>query len=173
MSELEHLRVLLEDVPRRKLETVVGDGISATFSVGAGPILANVTAAIDGSEAVPTWEPGGDDLTFSPAPVAGAMVVFSYTRSTWSDAELAHFLALATEDHDRPVERVYRAATLAVDTLLKGAASALSFGEGGDRFEVADIFDRMSRFRAMLATELARQEARPRIVEPTEPAPAP
>ncbi len=72
-------------------------------------------------------------MRFDAPPAANANVTISYSRQTFTDAQLDHYLAEAGRGYSEPRQVVYRAARLTCDALLTGAATALNFGAGSER----------------------------------------
>jgi len=147
------VRNLLEDLPSEEVESSTTDGATSTFYVGNPPInpTSLVVVSVDGTARVQGTDytvQGSNRIAFVNPPPVGANVVIQYTRVTFSDSDLDHFLTEAGREFSELRPRVYRAALLASNALLYGASTALDFGAGAERFEVTTIFDRMSRFRA-------------------------
>jgi hypothetical protein len=85
-------------------------------------------------------------------------------EQTYTDAALDFYLAEAGRDYAEPRQVVYRAAVLALDSMLTGAATALNFGAGAENFDMASVFDRLTRLRAIAASETT---ARPGVYAPS------
>lgn len=116
-------------------------------------------------------QPDVATVLFAAPPPASAHIVMTYSRQLFQTLELESYLAVASEDHDRQVERVYRAGILAVDSLLIGTATALSFGAAGSKADMPSVFDRLATLRAAFAAALAGEAARPRVIQPIDPVP--
>jgi hypothetical protein len=167
LTQLEHLRKLLEDDPALQAEAVAGDGAARSFNVGNPPIIAgSVAVAVDGAA---LSSPAGftvvEDRTvrLTTAPAATANVVISYSRQTFGDAELEHYLALAQTDWGLTgAAAVYRAGIYALDALLMGSAAALNF----ETFDMESVHNRMAGMRAVFAAGLAAEAARPALLTP-------
>jgi hypothetical protein len=169
-SDLAWLRDLLEDDPKQEIESVTGDGATRLFTLANPPTLpGTLTVTLDGAEqeqGIDYTLPDAQTVVFTDPPAAGAHVVLAYRRQTWGDDELGRYLAAAGSNWDEQLPRVYAAASMALDSLMTGAAAALDFGAAGERFELSTVFDRLARWRALIAVTLSDEAARPKTFEP-------
>jgi len=173
MTELEHLRALLDDAPTFETDIATSVGGTTVYQVRNPPLTDSAEVRVDGVQLTRDASffitDGGKTITsHSPWP-PGATITIRYTRQTFTDAELAGYLALASAEYDTHVGRVVAAAVFALDTLLTGSASALNFGAGSETFDMVSVFDRLARLRAMLLQTLADERLRPRLFAPVEP----
>lgn len=176
LSDLEHLRKLIEDEPAWEAETATAAASETEFFVSNPPVSeASEEVRVDGVvKATPADYVIGDRLDriiFAVPPGADAQVQVSYARQTFADEELDAFLELAGADWaPGTVGRIYRAGVLTLDALLTGAATALDFSPGGGDApeQLTTIFDRLVRWRAVLSQQLAAESARPFLITPTD-----
>lgn len=176
MTTLEHLRNLLEDNPAPEHEISIATGDESEFFVSNPPIT-NGVVKLDGlvqtlgvDYTIGLVSGVAIKIVFNSLPVAGTKVEIEYTRQTWTDAELLAYLGLATIDWaGSPVGIVYQAAILALDSTLTGAATALNFGAGDENADMASVFDRLTRLRAVLSGHLAAEARRPLLLAPSPP----
>jgi hypothetical protein len=175
LTDLEWLRRILEDVLSEEAEAATADGESREFRVANPPIAAGTLTVFKNSVQLATPAdylllPDARTIRFATTPNVNDALLFKYANLTFDDAELLHYLAVAALDWDSQTGRVYRAAVLALDSLLTGAATSLRFGAGSEERDLPSVFDRLAQWRAMLAQELAAQAARPALFDPGPPA---
>jgi hypothetical protein len=176
LSDLQRLRLLLEDMPAAEHELAIASGTDAEFFVSNPPVREDseevrVDGVVQQSPADYIMGPKRDRIRFVTAPSEGAKVELLYARETFSDDELEAFLELAGADWaEGTIGHVYKAGVLALDSVLRGSATALDFSVGGGQApgELTSVFDRLIRWRAVLSQQLAAESARPMLVEPSE-----
>lgn len=167
---LTWLRRLVSDVSLIKVDLITAPGGVTEFFASNPPILDPVTVTVDGVPVDPSeYTVTDSSIVFDSAPAAQAQITFRYARTTFSDDELEGYLAVAAEQYDDDLEIVYRAAILALDTVLVGAGTALDVGSGQETLALSSIFNRLTDLRTAWVAELTAQEARPRTFIPAEP----
>jgi len=168
VTDRQWLRQLLEDEPSTMLDSTAASGTDTDFYVGSPPITAgSVTVAVNGSLITSFTIVDAAVVRFASPPAEGASVTIRYGRQTFADVDLDFYLSQARLDYSELRQIVYRAAVLALDSLLTGAATALPFGAGSETFDMVSVFDRLTKLRSIAASETT---ARPSVyVEPVLP----
>lgn len=176
LSDLEHLRKLLDDDSASEHEIAIASGAESEFYVTNPPMTAG-SAVVKVDEDVKvlgvdyTIGERADRVIFAAPPAEGSRVEIEYTRLTWPDSELEHYLTVAGLDWPAAPGLIYKAAIYALDGLLMGASAVGGTGGGDEAPELAAVGDRLLRLRAALAGELVEQGRRPLTFEPVPDSP--
>lgn len=149
LSDLERLRLQIQDRPRVALREVLGygDGAELNFLTQLHPVAAESEAVtVNGVLKTPGTDYTLDDavglLTFTVAPATGAAVRVTYRWSTFNDAELEDLLA----QHGS----VRRAAIAALEMLLADSERFLKYTFGQESVDRTATRDALAQVIARL-----------------------
>ena len=153
LTPLELLRRLLDDNGAREVEESTAFAGQVEFFIAAPPMLLPPVVTVNGiviSESGNWSVPATlDEVIFAAAPGEGRTVGIRYAQQTWTNQELETYLEEANTEYVEARHVIYRAAILAIDTLMPGMALAFDFGEGAENFSFSSTFSRLMQLREM------------------------
>lgn len=159
LTDIQWLRKLVEDEPVEESEISTADGVESDFFVSNPPISVGTEAVkVNGAATTAYTVVQQRAVSFVSPPPANAQVLIRYTRQTFTDDELDHYLGIAGGEWTSQAGRVYRAAVYAIDSLMAGAATALDFGAGAESFSMTSVWARLQQLRQMYVASLESLE---------------
>jgi hypothetical protein len=169
LTELQLLRLLLEDNPAPEAEVATSAANETEFMVSNPPIgTGSETVRVDGIEKASPADydvaASRDRIVFVTAPGVNKKIEVEYTRQTWPDEELDAYLVWAAADwDDNSVEKVRQAGVYAIDTLLVGAATGLNFQAGDISEDLVSVWQRLIQLRQEWSIWLEQRFDRPSL----------